>query len=72
MEPGGTTHLVDRSDCRKGLRWKSVEVATPSSFVAELQAAREGSPSGFGCRVEERHPDGSIQSLSLSRSAAKP
>lgn len=69
-EVGGTAHLVERSDCRKGLRWKSLEVATPSHFMADISAVGEAPASGFGCRVEERHPDGSIHTLCLSRFAS--
>ena len=67
-EEDGVTSLISRSDCRKGLRWKSAEVEDPSSFMSATASAGEHPTQGFGCRVEKH--EGMSSYVCLTRSAA--
>ena len=64
-EENGVTSLISRSDCRKGLRWKSAEVEDPSSFMSATTAVGENPSQGFSCRVENH--DGFISCVCLTR-----
>ena len=59
------TSLVSRSDCRKGLRWKSAEVEDPASFMNATRATAENASRGFDCRVEDH--EGFINCVCLTR-----
>lgn len=68
-EMEGTTSLISRSDCRKGLRWKSAEVEDPSSFMAAANEVLESPAQGFNCRMEN---NGAISCVCLTRFSFQP
>ena len=68
-EMEGTTSLISRSDCRKGLRWKSAEVEDPSSFMAAANEVLESPAQGFNCRMEN---NGAISCVYLTRFSFEP
>jgi len=72
-EEGGTISLVSRSDCRKQLRWKSIESdEEASNFTRHAESVAEKPGSGFGCTIEKRHPNGAVKSIRLTRLTPPP